>query len=83
MRQPLSIRKKLALAAYMLFLPPKAVFVLLWLHLTDRDTPRKRRWIQAIATELRGSLSPDTRIIEGYFERRLFSRDLARVPKIL
>ena len=80
---PLGFRQILSLMAYLLFLSPKAIFTLIWLHSTDRDTPRKLREIQSLAMVLHHLLSPDARVIEGYFERRLYSRDLARVPKIL
>lgn len=80
---PWGFGKTVALIVYLLFPSPRAILALAWLHWTDRDTPRKRRWIQSLAAELRPLLSPGARIVEGYFERRLYSRDLARVPKTL
>lgn len=80
---PWGFRKTVAIIVYLLFPSPRAILTLAWLHWTDRDTPRKQRKIQFLAAELRPLLSPGARIVQGYFERRLYSRDLARVPKSL
>ena len=78
-----SFREVLSLLTYLLFLSPRVILSLTWHHLTDRDTPLKRRRIELLAVRLRRVLSADARVIEGYFERRLYSRDLARVPNAL
>ena len=76
-------KSTLSVVGYLLFLSPKAILTLAWLHITDRDTPRKRKRIQHLAEVLRPVLSKNARVVDGYFERRLYSRDLARVPRIL
>jgi glycolate oxidase len=70
----------LILIRYIYLASPREILRVLWRYITDRDTPRRRRRIESLAQELRAKLSPEARIIEGYFERRIYSRDLARVP---
>jgi FAD/FMN-containing dehydrogenase/ferredoxin len=57
--------------------------LLFWAYLLDQDTPRRRARIEGLAGELRRRVSPECRVASGYLERRLYSRDLARVPKLL
>jgi len=73
----------LLITSYVLFGSPRALLRLLWNHLVDRDTPKRVRKIAFLAHELRGQLSDSCRIAAGYFERRVFSRDLARMPRAL
>ncbi|MHC5040443.1 MAG: FAD-binding oxidoreductase, partial [Planctomycetota bacterium] len=73
----------LRLAFYSLFGSPSQMIQLAWRYLTDRDTPRRKARIETLATELRTRISPASRIVVGYFERCLYSRDLARVPHLL
>jgi len=51
--------------------------------LTDRDTPFRRRQIQSLAQGLKPRLSEFCRVATNFFERRNFSRDLARVPLLM
>ncbi len=73
----------LRLFLYVVFGSPRQWFRLWWAYLTDRDTPRRRRRIEGMAEALRARLSEDCRVLQGYFERRMYSRDLARVPRAL
>lgn len=79
----LSVAEFLVLAKYILFVSPRALVRLAWRYLADYDTPRRRRLIGQLASDLRSKLSPDSRVVETYFERRLYSRDLARVPQVV
>lgn len=81
--EQLSLAKALLLIINILSVSPRAILKLAWHHLTDHDTPRRRSRVRRLAAELRVMLSSDCRVIEGYFERRLYSRDLARVPQTL
>ncbi len=71
----------LRLAAYTAFGSPRQRLRLYALHLLDRDTPRRRRLIERLSAELRERLGEACRVTSGSFERRLLSRDLARVPR--
>lgn len=71
------------LAFYVVVGSPRQVLRVLWWHLTDRDTPKRKRWIRGLAEDLGGRLGPGCRVLVGYFERRLYSRDVARVPRAL
>lgn len=70
----------LRLAIYVVIGSPSQVFRLWWRALVDRDTPRRRRQITELAKRLRPRLSPGARVLEGTFERKLYSHDLGRVP---
>ncbi len=80
---PLSAGQALVLGKYIASASPRRFFGLAWHYFTDRDTPARRRKIQALAGALRERLSAGARVIEGYFERRIYSRDVARVPQYL
>ncbi len=54
-----------------------------WRRLADLDTPAQDRKIESLATELRARLSDRCRVATGAFERRNYSRDMARVPRFL
>ena len=71
------------LLTYLIIGSPRDRLVLFYRFFTDRDTPRKSARIEALARELRGRLAAERRVLTGYFERRLYSRDLARVPSTL
>ncbi len=73
----------LRIIAFVLFGSPRARFRLYRRHLADRDTPARIRKIESLARDLRGRLSAGCRVATGPFERRYFSRDLARVPRAL
>ncbi|MHC4598095.1 MAG: FAD-binding oxidoreductase, partial [Planctomycetota bacterium] len=73
----------LRLAIFAVFGSPRQMAGLYWRYLTDQDTPKRRARITELADELRPLLSPGSRVLVHYFERRLYSRDLARVPRLL
>ncbi len=58
-------------------------FRIYWRRLADLDTPAQDRRIESLATELRARLSGRCRVATGAFERRNYSRDMARVPRLL
>jgi FAD/FMN-containing dehydrogenase/ferredoxin len=51
--------------------------------LADPDTPVRRHQIESLAQELKPRLSEFCRVATNFFERRNFSRDLARVPSLM
>lgn len=71
------------LMTYVVFGSPLEPFRLFWRHLTDQDTPKKRRRINQIANDLRWRVSGGCGIMVEVFERKIFSRDVARVPAFL
>ncbi len=79
----LNLRKKWLLLSYILFKSPQRRLELFWKYITDRDTPVRRRQIESLAKDLRSHLSEDCRVAANYFERRNYSRDLARVPALM
>jgi FAD/FMN-containing dehydrogenase/ferredoxin len=56
---------------------------LLWKHLTDRDTPARKTQIDRLSKELKSHVSESCRVVQNFFERRNYSKDLARVPPVL
>jgi FAD/FMN-containing dehydrogenase/ferredoxin len=93
---PLAIRKtiepkaphvgfldSIRLILYVVFGTLRGFFILAWRFLTDLDTPGRKREISALASDLGGRLSEASALASGLFERRLFSRDLARVPRLM
>ena len=56
---------------------------LFWHHLADLDTPAQIRRIESMARELRECVSDRCRVATGAFERENYSRDMARVPRML
>jgi FAD/FMN-containing dehydrogenase/ferredoxin len=79
----LGLTDTLRVITFVVFGSPRARFHLFWHHLADRDTPARFRRIDALAKDLRGLLSDQCRLATGAFERQNYSRDLARVPRIL
>lgn len=75
--------QSLRLAGYAVLGTPRARLKLLVLHMLDRDTPRRERLVESLAAELRGRIGEGCRVATGRFERRLFRRDLARVPRVI
>lgn len=73
----------LQLILYVLVGSPRQMLDVGWRYFTDRDTPRRRIRIEAYAKELHGMLSGECRVMVEYFERRLYSRDVARVPQFM
>ncbi len=68
---------------FLLFGSPRARLRLFWHRLADLDTPARIRRIESLARDLRGRLPSRCRVTTGAFERQCFSRDLARVPRLL
>jgi FAD/FMN-containing dehydrogenase/ferredoxin len=79
----LKFRETQTLLVYMLFKSPRRRLRLLWLRLTDRDTPARRRQIEKLALDLRNRLGEASRVSTEFFERDNYSRDLARVPALM
>jgi FAD/FMN-containing dehydrogenase/ferredoxin len=79
----LSFRETCRLLTYILFKSPQRRLELLWTYITDRDTPVRARRIESLAQDIRPHLSEGCRVVTNYFERRNYSRDLARVPEFL
>lgn len=79
----LDIREISRLLIYILFQSPQRQLKLLWRYLTDRDTPVRRRQIDLLAQDLQSRLSEPCRVATNFFERRNYSRDLARVPSLM
>lgn len=73
----------LRLALYVLFGSPSMVLRYWWRALNDRDTPQRVRRVRALAGELDARLSKGARVLEGSFERGLYSHDLGRVPPFI
>jgi len=79
----LSLRESYRLLLYILFKSPQRRLALLWYFLTDRDTPVRRRQIESLAQDLKPRLNEFCRVATNFFERRNYSRDLARVPSLM
>ncbi len=79
----LNVRASCQLLAYTLFKSPRYRWKLLWNHLTDRDTPVRWAQIDRLAQELKSQMSESCRVALSFFERRNYSRDLARVPPVM
>jgi glycolate oxidase len=73
----------LRLIAYVVFGSPWQLLRLLWLYLTDRDTPTRVQRLARLAADLSSVVGPTCRVAMGSFERGLYRRDLARVPRLL
>ena len=56
---------------------------LLWRHLTDRDTPARKNLVDTLARDLKSHVGESCRIVLNFFERNIYSKDLARVPPFL
>jgi len=78
----LNFRETCRLLAYIFFKSPQRRLELFWKYMTDKDTPVRRQHIEALAKNLYTHLSINCRVAVNYFERRNFSRDLARVPAL-
>jgi FAD/FMN-containing dehydrogenase/ferredoxin len=80
---PVGFLDSIRLVLYVLFGTVKGFLTLTCRFLADLDTPRRKTEISALAAELGGRLSGASTLARGAFERRLYSRDLARVPGLL
>jgi FAD/FMN-containing dehydrogenase/ferredoxin len=54
-----------------------------WQYLTDRDTPERKDRIDQLARDLESRVGESCRVLSNFFERSLYSRDLARVPSLI
>ncbi len=79
----LNFRETIRLLFYILFKSPQRRLILLWHFLTDRDTPVRRRQIDSLSQDLKPRLNESCRVVTSFFERRNYSRDLARIPPLL
>ena len=79
----LNFRETYRLLSYIFLKSPQRRLKLLWKHLTDRDTPTRRNQINSLAQDLQTRLGESCRIVSNYFERRNYSKDLARVPSMM
>jgi FAD/FMN-containing dehydrogenase/ferredoxin len=84
-REQTALRLKVSfrLLFYILLKSPYRRLKLLWHYMTDRDTPARRRQIELLAKALQPRLSKDCHLATNSFERRNYSRDLARVPTLM
>lgn len=79
----LSFREASRLFYYIIFNPPHYQLKLWWQYLTDRDTPIRKNRIDLLAQDLQLRLSRLCGISSNFFERRNYSRDLARLPPLI
>lgn len=79
----LNFRETCRLFIYTYFQSPKHRLKLLRQYLTDHDTPLRRNQISLLAQDLQPRLSEGCRVATNFFERRNYSRDLARVPSLM
>ena len=82
-RTSLNSREFFRLLVYILFKSPQLRLKLFWQYLTDRDTPVRKDQIDSLAQDLKSHVSESCRVATDYFERRNYSRDLARVPPLM
>jgi FAD/FMN-containing dehydrogenase/ferredoxin len=79
----LSFRETCGLLSYILLKSPQRRLELFWKYITDKDTPVRKQQIESLAQDIRPHLSENCRVCVNYFERRNYSRDLARVPPLM
>ncbi|UCE41346.1 MAG: FAD-binding protein [Candidatus Aminicenantes bacterium] len=79
----LNFHESFRLFVYILFKSPRDRWKLLWRHLTDRDTPARRNQIDLLARDLKSHVGESCRVIQNFFERSNYSKDLARVPPVI
>lgn len=82
-RPRLGLAASLHVLAFVFFGFLRGGLRLYWRRLADLDTPAQDRKIESLAAELRARLSDRCRVVTGAFERRNYSRDMARVPRLL
>lgn len=80
---PVGFLDSIRLILYVFFGTFKGFFSLTWRFFADLDTPGRKAKIGALAGDLRGRLSGTSTVATTSFERRLYSRDLARVPWLI
>jgi FAD/FMN-containing dehydrogenase/ferredoxin len=79
----LNFHETYRLLSYILLKSPQRRLELLWKYITDKDTPMRRQQIKSLVQDIRPHLSENCRLAMNYFERRNYSRDLARVPAFM
>jgi FAD/FMN-containing dehydrogenase/ferredoxin len=79
----LNFRESFRLFIYILFKSPQHRLKLIWRHLTDQDTPKRRTRIDRLAQDLQSNMGDACRVVINFFERNNYSRDLARVPPLM
>jgi FAD/FMN-containing dehydrogenase/ferredoxin len=79
----LGVLDSIRLISYLLLGTFKGLATLAWRFLADHDTPKRKREIETLTKGLRERLTDGSTLAKGGFERRLYSRDLANVPKIM
>jgi FAD/FMN-containing dehydrogenase/ferredoxin len=62
---------------------PQHRWKLIWRHLTDRDTPSRKNQIDILAQDLKSHVGESCRVVLNFFERKNYSKDLARVPPLI
>lgn len=82
-RPRLGLAASLHVLAFVFFGHLRGRLRLYWHRLADLDTPAQDMKIESLAGELRERLSGRCRVATGAFERRNYSRDMARVPRLL
>lgn len=82
-RKSWRFRESLQLLFYTLSPSPRHRLKQVWRYLTDRDFPQRIALIEGLAKDLEPRLGSSCRISTSYFERRNYSRDLARIPAIM
>ena len=78
-----NFQESFRLLVYVLSKSPLRRLKILWRHLSDRDNPMRRHQIDRLARELQSYLSKSCCVVPSFFERRNYSRDLARVPILM
>ncbi len=79
----LNFLKALRLLVYIYLRTPLQRLKLMWWYVADKDTPVRKHRIDLLAEDLRSRLQDGCRVSTHYFERRNYSRDLARVPRFM
>jgi FAD/FMN-containing dehydrogenase/ferredoxin len=82
-RKSWRLRESLRLLFYTLSPSPRHRMGLIWRYLTDKEIPQRTALIERLARDLELRLGSSCRISTTYFERRNYSRDLARIPLIM
>ncbi len=71
------------LLVFIYFRTPLQRLKLLWKYISDKDTPVRTHRIELLAKDLHSRLHDGCRVHAYYFVRRNYSRDLARVPRLM
>jgi glycolate oxidase len=71
------------LLVFIYFRTPLQRLKLLWQYISDKDTPVRKHRIDLLAKDLHSRLQEGCRVQAHYFARRNYSRDLARIPRLM